>query len=362
MPSASSELINIVTRHAAHFERLKSSEVNTFDEYLVLLDKDIRNLLSKNDITSFTRTRFEKQLQQVRSIIQAVYASYKAARDKSIVDVANYEAEFEQKALGRVVINAQFTLPSENQIMAAVYSNPLTVTGISSGALLNQFFDEILAPQTMRRIEGAIRIGFAQGQTTQQVINRIRGTAKNNFKDGLFALLKRDAEIVTRTALQHVATQSREAVWSKNSDIIKKVRFVATLDSRTSTLCRSIDGKEYPIDKGPRPPFHLQCRTTVTAVLDDRFKILDEGATRAARDESGSVYKVPADQTYYSWLKDQPAQFQDSVIGINRGRLLRNGGLTAERFAELQLNKDFSPATLNEIRKMEPLAFEKAGI
>jgi hypothetical protein len=71
---------------------------------------------------------------------------------------------------------------------------------------------------------------------------------------------------------------------------------------------------------------------------------------------------VPASQSYYAWLKTQPAAFQDSVIGPTRGALFRRGGLSAQRFAELQLGKNFKPIDLDAMRKLEPVAFERAGI
>ena len=52
----------------------------------------------------------------------------------------------------------------------------------------------------------------------------------------------------------------------------------------------------------------------------------------------------PASQTYYEWLKTQPAEF-DIAIGTTRAKLLRSGGLSAERFAELQLGTNFQPLT-----------------
>jgi len=175
-------------------------------------------------------------------------------------------------------------------------------------------------------------------------------------------LSKRDAEIIARTSLQHVSSQARESVWKRNSDIIKKVRIVATLDNRTTQICRSLDGQEFPLDSGPRPPFHIRCRTSTTAVLDDRFAVLDKGATRAARDAEGKHISVPAKETYYDWLKRQPAGFQDEAIGKTRGKLLREGGLSSQRFAELQLGKRFEPLTLKEIRRLDELAFIKAGL
>lgn len=127
--------------------------------------------------------------------------------------------------------------------------------------------------------------------------------------------------------------------------------------------CRSLDGQEFPLGKGPRPPFHINCRTTTVAVLDDRFAVLDEGGTRAARDpETGKVERVPAKETYYGWLKKQPESVQDSILGPTRGALLRDGGLSAQRFAELQVGRRFEPLTLGQMRRLEPVAFTRAGL
>jgi hypothetical protein len=93
------------------------------------------------------------------------------------------------------------------------------------------------------------------------------------------------------------------------------------------------------------------------AELDSRFDFLDEGATR-----SSATGYVDGDLSYYDWLKTQPTAFQDSAIGPTRGKLLRSGGLTAEEFARLNLGRNFEPLTLEAMRKLEPAAFERAGV
>ena len=93
------------------------------------------------------------------------------------------------------------------------------------------------------------------------------------------------------------------------------------------------------------------------AELDDGLDFLDKGATRS----SVNGY-VDADLTYYQWLKRQPAAFQDLAVGPARGKLLRNGGINSERFSELQLDRNFQPLTLDEMRQLEPQAFARAGL
>lgn len=296
MPTPSPELIEIASRHQAQYERLKSHEVKSFDNFLKLLDEDLRKQLSRSDLTLFTRSRLEKQLALIREIIRGIYDDYEKTWRDSMIEAAKYEAEFEKTALDRVVINHEFVLPTETQISAAVFARPLSVEGINNGALLDQFFRG-LPDSTIKRVEGAIRLGFAQGQTTQQVINRIRGTAKARYTDGLMALSKRDADIITRTALQHVSSQSRQATWERNSDIIKGVRWVSTLDSRTSQTCRSLSGRIFPMDKGPRPPIHINCLSGDTDILSrsriaNIYKRHYEGAIIKIRTKSGRTLTI----------------------------------------------------------------------
>jgi len=122
-----------------------------------------------------------------------------------------------------------------------------------------------------------------------------------------------------------------------------------------------MDGKTFEIDKGPRPPIHINCRSSIVAVLDDKFKSLRAGATRSARGPDG-VESISAKDSYYGWLKQQPKGFQESAIGPVRAKLMNEGGLSAKKFGELNLSNQFKPLTLAEMKKLEPTAFEKAGI
>lgn len=82
---------------------------------------------------------------------------------------------------------------------------------------------------------------------------------------------------------------------------VKKYKIFATLDTKTSSICRSMDGKIFLVSEqvvGKNcPPFHPNCRTTKIPWFDD-FNI---GTTRAARDKDGKSIEVPADMTYQEW-------------------------------------------------------------
>lgn len=85
---------------------------------------------------------------------------------------------------------------------------------------------------------------------------------------------------------------------------VEQYEIVATLDSHTSEICRSLDGKHYPMkDFQPgvtAPPFHVNCRSTTIPYFEDDFGSVGK---RAARGEDGKAYYVPADMSYEDWKK-----------------------------------------------------------
>tara|TARA_R110000787_G_scaffold84803_1_gene181514 strand:+ start:1433 stop:2518 length:1086 start_codon:yes stop_codon:yes gene_type:complete len=360
MSTAPEELINIATRHQVYLERLKTGEANKVGDFLKKIDQSVTARLANRDLTDFSRDRLNQLLISVRSDMSILAQEFTDTVALQSIDLADYESGFEIRALGQVAA-ADFVVPTAAALEFAVFNNPLTMVGADNGKLLKPFIKD-MTQRTLDRVGGAISAGYYEGQTTNQILQSVRGTRAAKFTDGILYQMNNAAKTITRTALQHSAVQSREQVWQNNSDIVKGVRWVSTLDSRTSPQCRSLDGQQFPIDKGPRPPIHPNCRSTIVAVLDDRFAFLREDATRSARGPSGKVSSVPADQTYYGWLKKQPDAFQNSAIGKSRGLLLRDGGLTSEKFTSLQLGKNFQPMNLAEMKLLEPIAFEKAGL
>lgn len=83
---------------------------------------------------------------------------------------------------------------------------------------------------------------------------------------------------------------------------VEQYEIVATLDSHTSDICRSLDGKHFPMkDYQPgvtAPPFHVYCRSTTVPYFDEQFDI----GERAARDEeTGKTYYIPDNVNYQEW-------------------------------------------------------------
>ena len=347
-------LIEVATRHQVYLERLKSGEVQKSRKALADLEKGIRDIITAldTDIPNLTSRELRALLKDLEDSHTKILAAQSKKRLTRLEEIAAYEAVFEAKALENALDGVGITVPKARDAMAQALRQPVQATG----ELMKDFL--FRADQSeISKVNRIVRNGYARGLTNAEMINAIRGTKKQNYKDGLMASIARDAESLVRTSVQHVAQSARNMTWINNADIVKGYMIVATLDNVTTTVCRSLDRTRHELNKGPQPPLHWRCRTTTTPEFDDKYDFLDKGATRSAQ-----FGPVDDKTTYYEWLATQSPDFQDSAIGPTHGKLFRDGGLTAKEFARLNLGTNFKPLSLTQMRLLEPLAFERAGI
>lgn len=131
-----------------------------------------------------------------------------------------------------------------------------------------------------------------RGESVQKISARIA----KKMNTGIY-----NARRLVRTELNYV--DNNAAFSSIRDSGMKYFRFIATLDKRTSAICRSRDGKVYSIDDANTgsnvPPLHPNCRSTIAGSLYGPDK--EKTGTRAARNAKGKTIFVPADMTYDEW-------------------------------------------------------------
>ena len=83
-------------------------------------------------------------------------------------------------------------------------------------------------------------------------------------------MAKHQVRTLVRTSVNATANAASQQVYKANPDITKKYRWVATLDNRTSPICRNLDQSVYEYGKGPTPanPPHFNCRSTTIPIID----------------------------------------------------------------------------------------------
>jgi SPP1 gp7 family putative phage head morphogenesis protein len=349
----SNYLKGVEARHQVYLERFKSKLNKDFRGRLKEFERELTVILTSVDndqMTQMTPRERSRVMKKLRLAQGNIYNKAEASLIAELKMLSDAEAEFETDAILQATSGIGTRKIAKS--WGAAIKNPIQATG----ELLESFIKD-MSKRSLSRVERQLRISISQGRTISQTVIAIRGTKKANYKDGVLNKNWNDARTVIRTATQHVSSQARQVVWEQNKDIINGYQWVSTLDGDTSPKCRTLDTEVFEVGQGPLPPIHPNCRSTTVPYFKDDIDLWDEDATRSA--ETGPVQ---VSTSYYQWLGKQPAAFQNDALGINRGKLLRNGGLSAKEFSELQLDKNFRPLTLDEMRQLKPNAFEKANI
>lgn len=335
-------LISAFISHQVWLQRNASHEVNEMLPFIQQMRDEVRAQVLQFGDDNRTRQNLEKLLRDLDDILTGITVDWQEKLSEDLQTLAEYEADWTTKTL-TANVDAEFVTPSPEQVWSAVKWNPLALSDKPADmfGMMTGWGDAEVA-----RLVNGVKMGFVQGKTTRQIVKEVVGTG------GLADVSQRNAATVIRTALNHVSTQARETVYKKNSDIIERYEWVSTLDSRTSTICRSRDGQKYEIGKGPLPPAHPNCRSATAPVISDEYDFLDAGAKRAARGAEGGT-QVDASTTYYDFLKQQPAWFQDEALGPTRGKIFRNSGISQEEFRVISVDGFGRPLTLNEMANLD---------
>jgi SPP1 gp7 family putative phage head morphogenesis protein len=232
-----------------------------------------------------------------------------------------------------------------------------TIT-LPNGEVVSKAFRGIAVDQA-ERFSQVVRQGLLTGETTPDIAKRLIGslqfgeqakTVGQLVAAGGQATAVADNQVMAlvRTSINQVANSASQQVYEANQDITKKYRYVATLDTRTSAICRALDGREFEYGKGPMPPQHFNCRSTTVPIIDPDILPPSTTATRASKDG-----QVPINQSYGEWLAKQPRSVQAEALGPEKvpyfNRLANKYG-PRNAIAKL-VRDDGSEVTLEQLRK-----------
>ncbi len=354
-------------RHQLELQRYNN---HAAQKMVALLNRSDADLIAQLQIaidragSNWSVDRLESLLSQVRSLNAAAYTATGQALTTELVQFSAYEAAKQilmlTKAIpAEVLAKVPLVSVSGTQVHAAAMARPF------QGRLLSEWMQGLESGRAAK-IRDAVRIGFTESQTTEQIIRRIKGTKAKRYADGLLDRPRADLETVVRSAISHTAAYARNATAQANADIIASVDWLSTLDGKTSEACQIRDGLHYTLDHKPighHVPWlagpgalHFNCRSTSTFTLKSAEQMRLNGLSASTRASMSG--QVAADLTYADWLKSQPASVQDDALGPIRARLYRKGKLSFDRF----YNDKGRRLSLDELRERDAEAFRLAGL
>jgi SPP1 gp7 family putative phage head morphogenesis protein len=329
---------------------------------------------------SYKIIRQNKLLEISREEIKAGYREIRDTQQAGLVQLAEAEAEWFIKTTNTEVGFNILTKELSSQQLRAIAGDTLIQGapskewwGRQAGGLQEKFSDKV-------------RLGMLQGNTTDEIVRSVRGTKAAGFADGIMEGSRRQIEATVRTSVQAVANEARIKLIEENSDVYSRVKFLATLDDRTSQKCIALNGlvwklPDYEPDghniKWPgHPPVHWNCRSTTVGVTKSFAELAKPGALRTeagGRSNAQAIFErnlresgmseekiakavfnakasmdgqVPAEFSFADWLKGKDKAFQDDLLGVGKADLWREGKITLGQL----INQDARPLTLAELK------------
>jgi len=206
------------------------------------------------------------------------------------------------------------------QTYALTASKGAAIT-LPNGQVVQKAFQGIVESQA-EMFSQVVRNGLLTGESSQSIARRLVGRLQLGERGSVRQMAEKGGELTTasnrqvmtlvRTSVNQVANAASQQVYEANQDITERYQYVATLDTRTSAICASLDGRVFEYGKGPTPPQHFNCRSTTVPVIDYEklgFDPPPEGR-RASMDG-----RVPADMSYGQWLNKQSQATKAAVLG-----------------------------------------------
>jgi SPP1 gp7 family putative phage head morphogenesis protein len=148
---------------------------------------------------------------------------------------------------------------------------------------------DILAESLSEVIGGALLSGQSIAKTSKQVRER-------------FNVGKYYAERLVRTETNHFNNEA-DAMAYEEMDVDKYV-FLATLDTRTSTICQSLDNKVFDLKDRQTgvnyPPMHPNCRSKTRAYMGEE---IEKTLKRRARNPITNENEIIENISYKEWAE-----------------------------------------------------------
>ena len=368
MPTAIADKIaNRFVGHDVNLLRLQASQRHTMLRALKKLEAELEAKILKHTSgeVTFTLQRNRALLKETRTAIQSAYEDITEKHRGMLRDLGTYELAASAKIVNQQIGVSILSVGVPETVIDSMLNNNTLF-----GAPLESYWEQqSLALQN--RFATEMRAGIFAGDPPAKLMQRVRGTRANGFKDGIMNASRHGAEVVVRTAAQSILNDARMEMYKANEDVLDGVQALVTLDERTTEICMARSGFAWDLVGNPfpgtdtdedfpgPPPWHPNCRSTLVPIVKSLGTILEDAKLDAKIEreldklpkatQSSMNGQVAGDLTYEEWLQTQSKATQLEVLGPGRLELWQKGKISLRDLIDQRGN----PLTLKQLRKLE---------
>ena len=308
-------LTDIAIRIAVLVEMVKLFHVQEFHAMMRKLEREIRIVFAQTKFKSLeglTKYKLNRFVMSIRHATSKTFTEYIRDLTLSLREFALADLELNRRAYASAKLESEKPLSDkeaieyllsikedegddiipplfgfktitedDEKIWTTATNIPIAANGIFLLPFLYSF-----ASLSKARIENTIRKGSANNQTFDETLIEIVGTGE--AKQGMSSVLdtvENQGEAVINTVTGHIANTVSVAVTSALYD---KYIWLSVMDNRTTDICKSRNLNVYYYGKGPVPPAHINCRSTIAPITTNGNDAVDETLRQwAARQPEG---------------------------------------------------------------------------
>ena len=300
-------------RLRAILAQLKGSLENWAGTSTLALTEDLQGLavLQSEFVARELRRALPENLQrQIRDVqISPDFARSVATVDPTAINVVSLSDDLQAAVAGAPRATFQLT---------AAQGTAIT---LPNGKVISKSFRG-LAESQAELFAKTVRNGLLTGESVDKIARRLKGRLRFGESKSVRQLAQKGGEAtavannqvmaLVRTSVNQVANAASQRAYEANQDVTQRYRYVATLDGKTSAICRALDGRVFEYGKGPTPPQHFNCRSTTVPIINYEALGIEPPPEGRRKATEGTV---PGNLTYGQWLSRQSKADQTKILG-----------------------------------------------
>ena len=237
-------------------DKLLEKDINKIEKKLLKLFKDTRKevlnelkiIYADIEATEYAKYRIDSLLSSINNILDSLYQQNENELTKAFIELY---CKFSQEA--SIDLDVSFNVINENLIKEVLKTN---WSGLSYSDRVWEHKRKLALT-----IKEELNKGFIRGDSLQDISKIISDKFNTSYSNAIR---------LVRTEACWVMNEATVNNYKENG--IKEYEFMAFLDSKTSKVCRKLDGKKFRIEEYQAgvnlPPLHCNCRSCVIPITN----------------------------------------------------------------------------------------------
>jgi SPP1 gp7 family putative phage head morphogenesis protein len=344
MDNANTVLHDKLVDRAATMRLYERRLVSDIDSIIGENQREAADVIKTSDLSASEQRALFKKLDVIRERQRSQTINMLS---RGLVELFSDQVSFMYQSVESVFGRLfKVNLPSYRLAEEVVLSRPL-----ATDMTLQKGWDRLTRAEKIRA-ESLIRRGVAEGKSVEEISYQVR---RGHVHD----MTRLQSRGLVVTSMTSIASQADQQLYAANADVLEGYQYIAVLDTRTSAICASRDGKIFDVDDVDNlPPAHFFCRSRTTPIFKSWEGLAKSEALGAvaSRNTEGLTASqklfydgmVPKRVGYSEWLSRQQKHVKLRHLGTEAAvRLFETGKLSVDRFSSG--NKSLSLAELRRI-------------